>query len=284
MRKSTLSIVTSVVVAIALLIIVGGSFYTVDQGERGVLLRNGAVTGTAEPGLGFKMPIIDKLVAIDVRTQAALYKDVLAYSRDQQTAALTISVNFRIPEEAVTAVYAEYGGINGLKTRLLDRRVMDQSKNVFGQFNAVTAIQERSRLVAEVQMRLQTAVVGPIIIESVQIENIDFSDVYENSIEERMLAEVEVQKVEQNALKEVATAKITVTRAQAAAAAKVAQAIAQAEATRLAGDAEAGAIKAKGDALRQNPGLVELVAAERWNGVLPTTMVPNSTVPFINMN
>jgi regulator of protease activity HflC (stomatin/prohibitin superfamily) len=165
----------------------------------------------------------------------------------------------------------------------LDRKVFDESKNIFGQFNAVTAIQDRSRLVAEIQMRLQSAVVGPIIIESVQIENIDFSEVYENSIEQRMLAEVEVQKVEQNALKEVATAKITVTRAQAEADAQVAQAKAQAEATRLAGNAEAEAINAKGQALRDNPALIELVAAERWDGVLPTTMVPGAAVPFINL-
>jgi regulator of protease activity HflC (stomatin/prohibitin superfamily) len=284
MRKSTLSIITSVVVAIALLIIVGGSFYTVDQGERGVLLRNGAITGTAEPGLGFKIPIIDKVVEIDVRTQAVLYENILAYSRDQQTAGLNVSVNYRVPTDAVSTVYAEYGGVQGLKVRLLDRRVMDQTKTIFGRFNAVTAIQERSRLVAEVQMAIQASVVGPIIVESVQIENIDFSDAYEDSIEQRMLAEVEVQKVTQNAEREKVQAEILVIQAEAQAKARVEEATAQATATRLAGDAEAGAIQAKGDALRENPGLVELVAAERWNGVLPTTMLPNSTVPFINMN
>ena len=166
---------------------------------------------------------------------------------------------------------------------ILDRKVFDEAKNVFGQFNAVTAIQERSRLVAEIQMRLQSVVVGPIIIESVQIENIDFSDAYENSIEQRMLAEVEVQKVEQNALKEVATAKITVTKAEAAAKARIAEAEAEATAIALRGNAEAEAINARGKALRDNPALIDLVSAERWNGVLPTTMVPNATVPFISV-
>jgi regulator of protease activity HflC (stomatin/prohibitin superfamily) len=74
-----------------------------------------------------------------------------------------------------------------------------------------------------------------------------------------------------------------VTRAQAEADAQVAQAKAQAEATRLAGNAEAEAINAKGQALRDNPALIELVAAERWDGVLPTTMVPGSAVPFVNI-
>jgi hypothetical protein len=51
----------------------------------------------------------------------------------------------------------------------------------------------------------------------------------------------------------------------------------------LTGNAEAEAINARGRALRDNPTLIELVSAERWNGVLPTTMVPGAAVPFVNV-
>lgn len=277
------AIASAVIVTIIAVTILGGSWYTVDQGERGVILRNGAITGTADPGLGFKMPLIDKVVDIDIRSRANVYENILAYSRDQQTAGLNVSVNYRVPTEQVLNVYENYGSVDNLRSRVLDRKVFDETKNVFGQFNAVTAIQERARLVAEVQMAIQNAVQGPIIIESVQIENIDFSDAYEQSIEQRMLAEVEVQKVRQNAEREKVQAEIAVIKAQAEADARVAQAKAQAEATRLAGEAEADAIRARGDALRQNPNLIDLVQAERWDGKLPTTMVPDSTVPFMNM-
>lgn len=263
--------------------VVGGSWYTVDQGERGVMLRNGAITGVADPGLGFKMPIVDRVVDIDVRSQAKLYENILAYSRDQQTAGLDVSVNFRVPADQVAVVYENYGSVAALSSRLLDRQVMDLTKNVFGQFNAVTAIQDRTRLVADVQMAIQESVIGPIIIESVQIENIDFSDAYENSIEQRMLAEVEVQKVRQNAEREKVQAEIKVIQAEATAKARIAQATAEAEAIMLTGNAEAEAIKARGDALNENPNLIGLVQAERWDGKLPTTMLPNSTVPFMNM-
>jgi regulator of protease activity HflC (stomatin/prohibitin superfamily) len=109
-------------------------------------------------------------------------------------------------------------------------------------------------------------------VDSVQIENIDFSDAYEQSIEQRMLAEVEVQKVQQNAQREKVQAEILVIQAKA-----------QADAVKLQGDAEAHAINARGRALRDNPALIELVQAEKWDGKLPTTMVPGQTVPFINV-
>jgi len=52
------------------LILAAMSIYAVDEGERGVLLRNGAVIGTAEPGLGFKVPMIDSIRKISVQTKA----------------------------------------------------------------------------------------------------------------------------------------------------------------------------------------------------------------------
>ena len=42
---------------LALVMVALSSWYTVDQGERGVVLRNGAVVSEAEPGLGFKIPL-----------------------------------------------------------------------------------------------------------------------------------------------------------------------------------------------------------------------------------
>jgi regulator of protease activity HflC (stomatin/prohibitin superfamily) len=270
-------------VGLAALTVLGGSWYTVGEGYRGVQLRNGAVVGTAEPGLGFKMPVIDSVVDISVQSQARAYENVQTYSKDQQTASLMISVNYRLPADQVETIYGEYGGAEGVVNRLLDRQVPQAVKNVFGQFNAVTAINERGRLVNEVATALMESVKGPIIIESVQIENIDFDDGYERAIAARMEAEVEVQKVKQNAEREKITAEITVIQAQAAADSKLAEAKAAAEATRIQGEAEASAIKAKAEALKDNAGLIALIQAEKWNGALPTTMIPDSTVPFMDV-
>ena len=97
-----------------------------------------------------------------------------------------------------------------------------------------------------------------------------------------MKAEVEVKTREQMLATEQVEAQIVVTRAQADADSKVAQAKADAEATRLRGSAEADAIKAKTLALSSNPMLIELTKAERWDGKLPTTVLPNGTLPFID--
>ena len=130
-------------------------------------------------------------------------------------------------------------------------------------------------------MNLKKAIVGPVVIDSVQIESIDFSDAYEKSIEDRMKAEVAIATRKQNLETEKIQAQIAITQAQAAAESSLAAAKAEAEKIRLKGAAEAEAIRLRGQALRDNPGLVALTTAERWDEQLPATMIPNGTVPFI---
>lgn len=268
-------------VALFALTIFFGSWYQIDQGERGVHLRNGAVVGSSEPGLGFKLPIFDTIKHISVQNLNMQYEKVPAYSKDQQTAEIKVSVSFHVPPGSVIELYSEYGSIEGLTSRVVDRQVPTQVENVFGRYTAVSAVQNRVQLVQDVTKAIRESIKGPVVIDSVQLENIDFSDAYEKSIELRMQAEVLVQTEKQNLEKEKVNAEIALTQAQGQANSNLARARAEAEATRLKGEAEATAIKARAQALAQNQDLVELTKAERWDGKLPTTMIPNSAIPFL---
>lgn len=57
----------------------------------------------------------------------------------------------------------------------------------------------------------------------------------------------------------------------------------EADSRLLLAEAEAKAIKIKGDALRENPSLIELQAVEKWNGVMPTMMLGSGATPFITV-
>jgi len=251
--------------------VVFASWYTVDQSERAVVLRFGQLVGEAGPGLHFKLPWVDTVSMITVQNQTKRYSNLEAYSRDQQPADLTVSVTYVVSDPS--AVYSQYRDLEGAVMRLIDPRLTAGIKTIFGQYDAVRAIQERAALNNDFDAAVTSAINGgPINIISVQIENIDFSDAYEQSVEQRMLAQVEIQKREQNLRTTEVEAQIAKTKAEG-----------EAEAIRLRGEAEASAIRARADALRANTDLVQLQAVEKWDGKLPTTMVPNSAMPFINV-
>ncbi|EIU1491872.1 prohibitin family protein [Pseudomonas aeruginosa] len=267
--------------AVALLATIISGFYTVDEKERGVLLRNGALVEVSDPGLHFKWPFIESVKYISVQNHTVRYESLPAYSKDQQAATLNVSVSWHVEPGQVADLYKSYGDLESMVSRLISRQVPNQIENTFGRYTAIRAVQERGQFVIDAAAALKGSVNGPVIIDSIQIENLDFSDAYERSIEDRMKAEVQVKTREQMLATEKVQAEIRVTQANAEAEAKLAQAKADAEATRLRGEAEAEAIKARAAALASNQNLVELTKAERWDGKLPTTMIPDSAIPFL---
>ena len=116
-QKSNAPLITLIISAVAVLILLlttGGSMYTVDQGERGVVLHYGEVSKVADPGLHFKWPYVDRVVRIPTRTTTGSLKDIFGYSSDQQPAQISLSVTFAIADDGVEALYTQFGKIDNL--------------------------------------------------------------------------------------------------------------------------------------------------------------------------
>jgi regulator of protease activity HflC (stomatin/prohibitin superfamily) len=278
-------IIPAAIVGLLFIGIAGGSFFTVDEGERAVVVSQGKISGVYGAGFHGKTPFIADTHYISTRTQAVEFPEEPVYTADRQTATVSFSVNYAaVPtDKEITAIYRDFQTLEGLETRALKRQIREQIKNIFGTFTADIAIRERGRLNNEVAAAIADLGGGLIKIEGVNIENINFSDGVERAAEERAQAEMKVQTKKQELDIARKDAEITVAKAQATADSQLAQAKATAEGVRLTGEAEAAAIKAKSEALRESPNLVELTKAERWDGKLPTSFVPGSAIPFVNI-
>lgn len=283
-----------VILVFVFLILFFGSFYTVDEGERGVLLTNGRVTSVESSGLHLKIPMFQSVTKMSTRTQTVRGAALAMYSYDQQIAELVISVTYHIAPEKIQEVYTRFGQ-DGIISQVVWPRVAEVSKTVFGQFTAARAIQERDKLNENMNAEIKDALRDvPVVIENIQIENVDFSDTYERAVEEAAKAKADVERakselarVEQEAQQKVKNAEAEAgamkARAEAEAYSIQKRADADAYSTKVRGEAEAEAIRLRGEALRNNPDLIKLTQAEQWNGVLPTTMVPGSAVPFLGI-
>lgn len=276
----------NILLAILAVIIASAVFsgmYTVNDRERGVILTNGKVTGIAEPGLHVKMPFVQSVVFISTQNQSIAFTGVTAYSKDQQTATLRVSVSYHVPEAEVANVYSKFSSLEGLQSRLIERQVPTQVENVFGQYTAADSVVKRVEFGVNIDKAIRGALVGPLVVDSVQVENIDFDDAYEGNIRKMMEKNVEILTQKNETLRQGETNLQNVNRATAEAEATVAKANADAEAIRVRGAADAYAIEVKAKALAQNSNLISLTIAETWDGKLPTHMVPGNAVPFLNV-
>ena len=278
------------------IVIAFASFFIVNEGERGILTRNGAFVAVMEPGLGFKVPLIDNVTDMEVRNMALQFP-VHVYSMDTQQYTAEITVNYDLDPSQVENIFKKEGIYYA--DRRLKPLVETQMKEVAGKFSAQRTIQERDVYGVQVRDTVREAAKAyGVNVTEIQVQNIDFTDQFEAAIETAMLAKAKVTEeenilhqkrvqAETRVVEATAEANATRERARGEADAKVTQATA--EATRIAaiGQAEADAIQKKADALRDNPELALYtysLASLNWDGKLPTQFIPGSTLPILNVN
>jgi prohibitin 2 len=216
----------------------------VDPGNRGVQVEFGEVKPRILPeGLSQKA-LFASVTEISVRQQIAKL-DATCFSSDLQQVQIHAKVMYRVPENNVIKVFRDYRG--DPFDSLVSPRIQESIKEVTALLTAEQLAKQREDVKLKT-LDLSRQKVGEIIeIVDIVIENVDLSPQLKLAIESKMVQEQEAAK-----------AKFTQQKAEIEAATDVIRA-----------EGEAKAIRIRGQALRETPGLIELQIVEKWNGVSP---------------
>ncbi|WP_020210692.1 prohibitin family protein [Gilvimarinus chinensis] len=270
-------------VALIAILVAFSAVYTVEEGHVGIVKRFGEAKYQENPGLHFKVPFMDSVESIEVRTRKNGEK-MASSTAEQMPVTIEVSVNWTVNKEAALDLYRRYGGLLQFEQRILDPRFRSATKDTIPKFEAEQLIQDRALAITGIEQRLiEEMAEFPVIVDNIQIENIVLPHKYIQSIEtkqtEKNLAAAEEHKLERQrleALREVNTAD-----AKAQGIIKVAEA--EAQSITLKGEAEAKAIEAKAKALRDNPLIVKLTEAQAWDGKLPSTILGDGAMPIMDI-
>ncbi len=233
-------------VVIFLLVVLGtGGTFIIPPGHRGVLITMGKVSPAFAPeGLGFKIPFITTVVPISIRQQTKTAQ-AECYSSDLQQINVELRILYRIPENMIVKTFQDYSG--DPFDSLISPRVSEALKEVTALQSAEQIVKKREEIKAKAFSAAKIKVGSLLVIEDVVIQNVALSKELETAIEAKMVQEQEAAKakfIQQKAEIEANTAII-----------------------RAKGEAEA--IRVRGRALRDSPGLVQLQIVEKWNGISP---------------
>jgi regulator of protease activity HflC (stomatin/prohibitin superfamily) len=247
------------VIVIFFFILLFNSATIVNAGQRGVIVRLGNVQDRIlDEGLHLKLPFLERVVKMDVTNQK-IETEADAASRDLQSVNTTIAVNYSLRVETVNTLFQQVR--RDYQKRLIDPAIQEAVKAATARFNAEELITKRpevrNAIIEDLVSRLSSQ---GIDIINVSIVNFSFSAAFNAAIEEKQVAEQRALQAERDLQRIEIEAK---------------QRIAQAE-------AEAQAIRITGQALANNPALVELEAVKKWNGILPT--YSGGPMPFLNLN
>lgn len=247
---------------IVALVLIFSSFFTVPEGQKSLITTFGrASDNILSAGFHAKLPLIQSVKRFDVKTIRADYK-TQTYTKDIQTATITVSYSYNLIANDIVATYKEYG--NDWQQRILYPNLEQAVKSEVGTWNADTMVANRDKVAENILKSLQARMLShnyPVAITNFQMINIDYSSQFEQAIEKKVVAE-------QKALEEANITK----QAEQKAKQKVVSAKAEAESMRI-----------RANALAQNPKLVSYEAVQKWDGKLPQIMAGNSSTPILDL-
>lgn len=263
----------SVLSVILVLLVLLSMINIVPAGHVGAKYRLGAlVTTDLDAGPHLSVPFIENVKNVDVREQT-FELNMTAYTKDTQVVEnIKVKLNYvydlgMLPK-LITSV-----GLENVEARLLIPNTTSVTKNMTGKYKAEELIQNRSLLQEGVEEELRSLLAEDgLVIVSVNIEDIDFENSFEENIGKKVAAEVQAQT----------TRNETATK-QEEANQRIVAANAEAESQRIAADAEAYSIRVVQEQLAQSPQYIEYQKVNKWNGKFPEVM-GNTVNPFVTID
>ena len=263
--------VPGVLLGIVVIVSLISSIKIIDSTEVGVVRTFGEINRQISSGLNFVNPISDSVTTYDLRVHVR--QDAFAsYTKDAQPLTASVEYQYALDPAYVMDVAREYGSYEILETKLANV-VQEKAKVVFAKYSAMTLLENRSTLSAEVTDEVKTLEeLYHVRFTSVIVQDIDFSDAFEASVEAKMTAEQDALRAEQ----EKKTAIIQAEQEKEVAAIEAEAAIAKAK-------GEAEAMQITREALQNMPdAYIQQMWIEKWDGELPTVQAGDSASVIVN--
>lgn len=281
LKKHFISIIG---VVLATILVVCSCFASVPTGHTGVVTTFGKVEDhTLEAGIAFKAPW-QKVVNLSNRVQKASVP-LSCFSADIQEVSVTYTVNYQIDKSNAMTIYKTIG--SSYYDNVIAPNVAEAVKVVMARYTAEDLINSRDSLAMAIEESLREKLaLYNIQLVSTSIEDMDFTDVFTNAVEEKQVAQ-------QNKLKAQTQAEQTVVEAEAAAKKAKIEAEAAAEVKKIEADANAYEISVQATAEAEanqklanslTSTLIDYTFAQTWNGELPTYMGGDGTIPVIDFD
>ena len=246
-KRKQLATVGVIILAIGAMLLgtIPASFHTVESGEIAVVKHLGEAKAVRTAGTYFDFWLTEKYEMYDSKVQNM---DIAtqAYSKDAQTMNIAMTVQYKISTEKAIDIANQYGSVEILANRI-ESIATEKAKATLSSYSAMEIIETRSSISPTVEQTIKTAVSDDYCVEivAVVLTNIDFSDAFEKTVEDKMIAEQEKLKAEYEKETAIVNAEKELEVAKLDAQAKVEKAKAEAQAVIEVARAEAQSIQLK---------------------------------------
>ncbi len=281
-RRITRIAITAIIGVIVLSVVLAASIKIVEAGNRGVLLRFGAVdtSESLNEGIHFVTPFRDNVIPIEVRTQKTV-ESAASASKDLQDVSTEVALNYHVSPDNAQILYQQLG--YEYSARVISPAIQESVKQVTARFNAEELITKRETIKTEIETQIDQRLADyNIIAETISITEFKFSDQFRKAVESKVEAEQRALQASNDLRRIEIEAQQAEAKAIGEQKANIARAEGLKQANILEAEGEAAAIKIIDEQLRNNPNYLEWLKTQRWDGKLPLVIGEGGT-PFIQI-
>ncbi|AFZ42957.1 band 7 protein [Halothece sp. PCC 7418] len=290
--NSSVSLVGGGIIAgLAIIGVLGAnSVYINDETERAIVTNSGEYVKTTGPGMHWKIPFQQSYRQYPVKIKSLELQGVSTSTIDNYAINATIVVLYRLPEEELESIHRNVPDYQAKMEVIATSRF----KNELGNIKMDQLADQRSEIEKKVYQSVKEEIsrLFEINVVDFTIPYYGWSESFKQAAKREAKAETDLEVARQETKQAKVEAERQKIEAKAQAEAKIEAARGEAESKRLAadaeahsirvrGEAEAEALQAKSQALSENPQLVELEKAKKWDGKLPANMYGQAPIPFL---
>jgi regulator of protease activity HflC (stomatin/prohibitin superfamily) len=278
------------------LLLVGGlllstfKYAQIDEGERGVIITQGAVEGIQEPGIFFRVfAPFTRVEVVNVKRQTRQVTQNVA-SSDKQLYDIDIQVDYsrKIDEQSLRGQYSRIGVSDEQLNLFLDGFINDALKTASTQFTLDQALSDRGGFSQRISQILRTPTgegqPSPIeqlyvSLEAVKVLDIKVGDAYAKLLAEKANLEVQIETEEKRRQQIEAQQSNNLFQAEQEAQVALTQEKGRTAAALEAASRDSQVRAIEGRYWRENPELFELRKRE-----LQVEMLKNGNIWFVDPN
>lgn len=276
-QKDKWKLIVPLVIAVVVVLIILDGLVSIPAGHVGVIFDQGSgvLENELDEGLHLKIPFWQQVTILDGRTQEYTMsiakgegaKDsddsIESRSKDGQVIWVDATILFHIDKTEADNIKRTLGTKSDYYAKIIRPRAREVIRLVVARYNALDLVSEkRTDIVVEMAegLRLEYAK-HDLILEEVVLRNVTYSVEFANAVEEKEVARQKIKTAEYQ--KEQAT-EIKLKKI-------------------IEAEADAEAIRLKGEALRENPEVIQLEFVNKLSPNVEWGILPNSVTPLINL-
>jgi regulator of protease activity HflC (stomatin/prohibitin superfamily) len=163
-------------VLVAASIVASLSCYTINEGQTGLVLRNGKIHSEVGPGLNWKVPGLDQVLTYPSKNNILRITKNHNYTADLTEFSFDISVVWHVTPGKIKDLYTRYNDFQSVELALIKPQATETIGIIMSKHKALEILERPDSFIKEAATATKNAINELVTVDSITFDRINLAD------------------------------------------------------------------------------------------------------------